>query len=112
MRCFISAAAARVKVSTSSRSTGVPAATMRVSRSVSTAVLPAPAAADTITLPRASMARSCACVQLPGMGGFLLLDGYFPFNSSKNACCESERRRRVRQAGRRGSNRQTLRCGQ
>ena len=62
MRCFISAAAARVKVNTSSRSTGVPDATMRVSRSVSTAVLPAPAAAETMRLPGVSIACFCGCV--------------------------------------------------
>ena len=55
---FISAAAARVNVSTSRLSTGAPARMRETIRSVSTAVLPAPAAAETIRFPSLSIASS------------------------------------------------------
>ena len=62
----MSEAAARVKVTTSMRSTSAPSSvTSRSTRSTSTVVLPEPAAAlRSMLLPRASIARSCSSVQL------------------------------------------------
>ena len=61
----MSEAAARVKVTTSMRSTSAPAeAISRSTRSTSTVVLPEPAAAESRrSVPRASMAASCSSVQ-------------------------------------------------
>ena len=68
MRWRISLAAALVKVTTSMRSTGQPSQMSRTMRSTSTAVLPDPAAAQTMRLwPRSVMASCCSLVQF-GMG--------------------------------------------
>src|SRR4051812_16429399 len=75
MRAFISAAAASVKVTTSSSSTshgGEASQTRYAQRSASTAVFPDPAAADTSRLrPVVAMAAHCSSVHFVPSG----LDG-------------------------------------